>query len=241
MIELRILGGLDLSGVDANAARELLAQPRPTALLVYLVLARPGQFHRRDHLVGLFWAESDQEHARSNLRKLIHVLRHHLGDDLIEARGDEDLRIAPSRVRCDAVECEEAIQKQHYARALELYSGALLPGFILTGAPGLKSWLELARRNLTRDATKAAVSIAQLYLNDAELTKAGDVLRLITRIEPELDDEHQLRKLLKLLDRLDDRAAAIRLYEDFKERVWRDFHVLPSPETRSVIEAIRAR
>lgn len=241
MVDLQVLGSLDLRGVDPTAAQAILGQPRPTALFVYLVMARPGAFLRRDHLVGLFWAETDQEHARSNLRKLVSILRGHLGDDLIEARGDEELRVPSGRVRCDALEFDESMRAGRFARAMELYTGPLLAGFNLSGAREFELWLALSRRSMARDAVKATLSLAQLYVDDAELTRAGDVIQLVTRLARELDDEHQLRKLLTLLDRLGDRATAIRVYEDFKTRVWDDLQTLPSPETRSLVEAIKTR
>ena len=109
MIELFLLGGIELRrDGDANdpELHRLLAQPRPVALLIYLTIAGrgPGAFHRRDTLVAMFWPETDQEHARTNLRKLVHVIRKALGDDVIESRGDEELRVVPERLWCDVVD-----------------------------------------------------------------------------------------------------------------------------------------
>ncbi|MEP7384045.1 MAG: hypothetical protein ABI910_20365, partial [Gemmatimonadota bacterium] len=50
--------------LDVAGAPELLAQPRPTSLLIYLAAAHPGAFLRRDLLITLFWPESGQEQAR---------------------------------------------------------------------------------------------------------------------------------------------------------------------------------
>jgi DNA-binding SARP family transcriptional activator len=239
MIELRTFGGVDLRGVDSSAASELLAQPRPTALLSYLAIARPGDFLRRDLLVSLFWAESDQSHARANLRKLIHVLRRLLTDELIETRGDEEIRLTPTAFWCDAAEYEVCIARGDHGRAIELYRGPLLPGFIVAGAPGFQSWLDATRRRLSRQSIKSALSLAEDHARHQERTKASDLAQFIGDREPELEDEHQLRKLLQVLVNIGDRAGALRMFDDFRQRLWRDYHALPAPETRAIAEQIR--
>src|SRR5690349_9078268 len=131
MIELTLFGGPDLRLDDETDADALLSQTRPVALLAYLAAAgpRPVQFHRRDVLVDLFWAESGEEQARRNLRKLLHILRATLGADAIIARGDEELRLSTDHVRCDVVEFDEAVSRGRLARADEIYRAELLPGF----------------------------------------------------------------------------------------------------------------
>ena len=71
MIELRLLGGADLSGVDEAAAAALLVQSKSVAALAWLALERGRPFHRRDRVAELLWPELDQEHARAVLRKVV--------------------------------------------------------------------------------------------------------------------------------------------------------------------------
>jgi len=61
MIEFLLLGSLDLKGSEGETFRSVLAQPKCIALLTYLAVAKPKGFHRRDKLIGLFWAEQDQD------------------------------------------------------------------------------------------------------------------------------------------------------------------------------------
>ena len=62
MIELRMLGTLDLKGADGRAVHTILAQPKRLALLAYLAVHTAGA--RRDSVVALFWPELDTAHAR---------------------------------------------------------------------------------------------------------------------------------------------------------------------------------
>lgn len=64
MIRLHTFGALDLRSAEGRELRGVLAQPKRTALLAYLVLASPRGFHRRDTLLTVFWPEFDQERAR---------------------------------------------------------------------------------------------------------------------------------------------------------------------------------
>src|SRR5919205_2295256 len=125
MIELRVFGTVSLKGATESELSDLVAQPKRLALLAYLALARPRGFHSRDRLLGLLWAELDQEHARGALRKAVHVLRRKLGHDVLRARGDEELGLEWSAIWCDAVAFEEAIAAGRLAAALELYRGEL--------------------------------------------------------------------------------------------------------------------
>src|SRR5213594_3667942 len=79
MIELRLLGTLDLKGAEGRAVHSILAQPKRLALLAYLAVHTAGA--RRDSVVALFWPELDTAHARGALRQSLRFLRRaHPGD-----------------------------------------------------------------------------------------------------------------------------------------------------------------
>jgi DNA-binding SARP family transcriptional activator len=44
-----------------------------------------------------------------------------------------------------------------------------------------------------------------------------------------------------MLDRIGDRAGAVKLYEEFAARLRTDLDVEPSPETSALVKAIRSR
>ncbi len=167
MPHLRILAPTSLMELDPALGIELLAQPRPTSLLIYLAAAHPGAFLRRDHLVTLFWPESGQEQARTNLRKLLYVIRRALGDESIEARGDEDVRLKPGLVQCDLLDFEEDFDAHRFARALErLGSTQPMDWIAVTGASALEDWASATRVRVADMASAAAWSLAQLSESD---------------------------------------------------------------------------
>jgi DNA-binding SARP family transcriptional activator len=109
VIELHTLGALELRDAEAQALHAILAQPKRVALLVYLTLATPRGFHRRDTLIALFWPEHDTDHARNSLNQSVHALRRALGVDTIVSRNGDARSVDPKHDWCDAVAFEEAL------------------------------------------------------------------------------------------------------------------------------------
>jgi len=74
MTRLCVLGHLTLQRSNGASLNQALSQPKRMALLVYLAM-RPGEFHQRDTLLGLFWPELDEKHARAALNQGLLFLR----------------------------------------------------------------------------------------------------------------------------------------------------------------------
>jgi DNA-binding SARP family transcriptional activator len=233
-LDLRVLGTIELSGAPDGDA--ILSQPKRLAVLLYLVLATPRGFHRRDKLLGLFWEDSDQERARGSLRKALHAIRQALGDGVLVTRGDDDVAIADGTLRCDAIDFDNAESRGEYARMLELYRGDLLEGFF-TDAPGFERWLEEARARRQESASRAAWSMAERSETGSDLTLAAHWARQAARLVR--GDERRIRKVMMLLNRAGDRAGAIEVYESFAKLLRDDLEVDPSPETQTLAAQIR--
>jgi DNA-binding SARP family transcriptional activator len=239
MIELRLLGAPDLTGVDPARAAALLGQPKRLAVLIHLALAAPRGWQRRDRLVGMLWPELDQERARTALRKTVLALRRTLGESTIASRGDEEIALAPDALWCDAVEADTAFEAGRYARVVELYRrGDLLPSFYVPGASGFEDWLDRERTALRDRAAAAAWSLAAYYVEDGQHTTAVRFAKQASALAP--SDERMLRRVMLLLERVGDRAGAVHVHDDFARRLRRDLDVDPAPETRALLERIRS-
>jgi DNA-binding SARP family transcriptional activator/tetratricopeptide (TPR) repeat protein len=238
MIVLHTLGVLDLRDSEGAEIRSVLQQPKRLALLLFLATASPRRYHRRDSLLAMFWPELDEEHARAALRRSLYVLRSALGADAIEARGEEEVRVAPEQVWCDTIAFEEALQAQDKERALELYRGDLLEGFHVTGAPQVEDWLDRERGRLRDGAARAAWALADASERAHSEPDAARWGRRAFELTP--NDEDALRRVLRLLDRVGDRSAALGAYEGFVRRRALEEEA-PSAETQLLVEAIRAR
>jgi serine/threonine-protein kinase len=236
-LELRLFGAPSIQARPGFDAAAVLAQPKRFALLAYLAAATPYDYHRRDILLGLFWPEADQEHGRTALRKAIHVLRRELGHDVILSRGEAEVGLAEG-VWCDVRAFEEGLSSGRLAEALALYRADLLPGLYLAEAPEFERWLEETRGSLRRRAADAGWALSDRLERGRDPDQAARWAQWAWALAP--DDERGLRRLLALLGRLGDRAGAMRAYEEFTERLSRDYQVTPDAETRRLLEAISA-
>ena len=239
MIKLWIFGSIDVRDADGSALNTLVTQQPATALLACMAAARPDSFFRRDRLVGMFWPESDQASARTNLRRAIHQIRDSIGKDALMSRGDEEIGLATGSVWCDVAEFESAFQKGHLSRALELYDrGKMLDGFNLPNAPGFEDWVSNTRSRLADIAAASSWRMAEHHQSNEEYTEAGRWARKTVTFRP--DDERQLRNALTLLDQNGDRAGALAVYKTFHAWLKREFDAEPSRETRQLVERIRS-
>lgn len=239
MLQLRTLGGIDLRAPDGREIRGVLCQPKRSALLCYLALARPRGFHRRDTLLGLFWSESSQRRGRRALSQSLYVLRRKLGAGVVVSRGDEEVGVATDALWCDATAFERLLTEERREEALELYRGELLSGFHVADVPGFERWLDAQRERLRGLAADAAWSLAEEHEAAGEGEAAARWGRRAAELCPH--EERVLRRLLELLDRVGDRAGALHAYGEFADTLEREFDDQPAVETRALIERIRER
>ena len=238
MIELRTLGALELTSADGRAIGAVLAQPRRAALLCYLALATPRGFHRRDTLFALFWPDDSAEQARHALRQSVYILRRALGPTTIVSRGDEELALAPDQLGCDAWAFDAAVDQGRPADALALYRGELLAGFHISAAPGFERWLDEERDRLRQRAGEVGWALAVARERDGDAAGAAAAARRALALSP--TDESALRRLIFLLERLGDRAAAVQVYQAFARTLQQEYDMEPSAETRAAMARIRA-
>ena len=239
MTRLRTLGTLDLRAPDGRELRTVLAQPKRTALLVYLAVATPRGFHRRDALLGLFWPELDESRGRASLSTAVYNLRRALGPDVLVSRGDDEIGLAWDRFWCDAAAFEQALDAGELERALPIFEGELLPGFYLDDALEWERWLERERARLRERARSAAWTVAERADARDDAAAAAEWWRRALLLTP--DDERAHRKLIALLDRRGDRAGALREHQHFAERLRAEYDTEPSAETRALVAELRAR
>ncbi|MBI3791697.1 MAG: hypothetical protein HY275_12585 [Gemmatimonadetes bacterium] len=235
-LRVRLFGVPTVEG--GTAAHELLAQPKRLALLAFLALGRPGAWVRRDQLTAMFWPEHDEAHARSALRKALYAVRRVIGAHAVVSRGGEELGLDAAHVWVDAVAFDAAIAGGRYAEAQALYTGPLLDG-VHADAPGFDEWLTVARRRFREEAVVCEWALAQSHERAEALTLAARHARRAARLAD--TDERTVRNAMLLLERAGDRAGALALYEECRDRLRRELDVEPSTETRALADAMRRK
>jgi Tol biopolymer transport system component len=177
-IRLTTLGRTELEGPDGVAILSVLSQPKRFALLVYVAVEGSGGLIRRDKVAALFWPERNQADARTNLRKSLHYLRQSLGPDVIVGRGDEEIGIDASLLRCDVV----ALLSGDDVPA----EGPFLDGFHFSGAPvEWEEWLENVRGRV-RAASRAATVQDAPRIPSVDSPDARDIADGVSRVHSAL-------------------------------------------------------
>ena len=239
MLRLHLLGPLELADDGSHDARAVLTQPKRLAVLAFLAAREAGEYVRRDTLLGAFWPELSQHAARRSLRQTLHFLRSHLGAAVLLARGDDEVAVDPAALQCDVARFLEDLRAGHAAEALDAYRGELLAGYFLSGGTAaFEHWLETERGRLRDLAAKAAAGLARDAAGSGDLRAAVAWERRALTIAS--DDETALRRLLLLLERSGEQAAALRAYDAFARRLSRELDHPPSPETDAIVARLRA-
>jgi DNA-binding SARP family transcriptional activator len=239
MIELLTLGRVRLV-TDGDSERATTAQPKRIALLAYLAVTGSGPGRRRDELLAMFWPELGDEEARRALRQALHYLRRVLGNGAAETiitDGDE-VAVRSHSLRCDAVAFEQLAQQGEADAALSLYQGDFLQGFHVPDVSSeYEEWVDRTRARLRRKAAAIAWTASEAAERSSNGERAIDLARRGCQLE--LDEEAGWRRLMALQDRLGDRAAALRSYEELRQRMERELGVRPAAETIALAQAIR--
>jgi len=237
VIILKVLGSVDVRAADGRALNSISAQPKRVALLTHLAVSDHGGFKRRDRLLGVFWPEMEQERARHALRQAVYMLRQAMGAEVIESRGDDELRLAGDFLWCDATAFECAVAAGEHREALSWYGGPLLSSFHLDGAREFEHWLDIERHRLERLASDAAWSLSDQ--ENAVDNAVGAAYWADKAVELAPWDEASWYRLIDLLDQVGDRAGALHAYGRLSRQLDDEFEAEPAPDTQALARRVR--
>lgn len=239
VLHIDLLGGFRVTyGAEHLTS---LDGPRLRSLLAYLLLKRtvPTPRHR---LAFLFWPDSTDDQALTNLRNLLYHLRHSL------PRAERYVHIDHSTLwwrtdapfECDVVGFEEALTSADTAsdsravcealeQAVALYGGDLLPG-------SYEDWVEPERQRLRQAFERALEQLIGLLENRHDYRAAIDHCRRLVRHDPLRESSY--RTLMRLQALSGDRAGAVRTYHRCATVLERELEVEPDPITRELYERL---
>jgi DNA-binding SARP family transcriptional activator len=239
LLDIRLLGAFHLC--RNGEAVGGFDQARLQELLVYLILRR-GASVPRQHLAFLFWPDSTEEQARTNLRNLWHRLRRHLPDaaDLLTAselalqwRGDASCRVDLAQFEAELANARasENVDERIAAleRAVALYGGDLLPGCY-------SEWLLAERDRVAGAYGDALEQLATLHEERGEYRRAIAHAQALLRCDPL--NESAYAQLMRLHALNEDRAAALHTYHTCASVLRRELDVEPGAATRALYERL---
>lgn len=237
-LEIRFLGECTIT-LDGTLIRAM-DSARLQALLAYLVLYRDAAQSRR-RVAFLFWPDTSDKQALTNLRQLLHRLRARLPDadtylDLsnnqIQWRPESPCVVDVSLFESAVARASEASGTARYMAlqaAVDTYGGALLPGCY-------DEWLLSERERLSH---QYATALEQLLFLHEENRRYSDAIVLARRlVQHDPLREASYRNLMRLLALQGDRTAALRAFHACQSILERELGVAPSESTHEIYDQL---
>jgi DNA-binding SARP family transcriptional activator len=228
------------------------------ALLCYL--AAEGGRHPRRELAELLWPESEEQHARADLRAVLHKLRKTLREEsahdgvaryfVIESNH---LGLEPRGIGLDLGVFEAAVSLAGSETSLQgrsaadggrreligwlqgdlgLYRGEFMEGFSLEDAPEFELWLEGERARWRRVFGELCEGLSRLEGEEGLIAEAIGTARLWVRQAPLEETAH--RRLMGLLSGAGESERALLVYEGFRNTLSRALRMEPSTQMQQL-------
>ena len=242
MLQVTLLGEQaitdDRAGVRAHSSRAV-------ALVAFLV-AHAGVPQPRQRIAGMFWPDSTDAQALTNLRRELHHLRQVLGDDrsLVVTPRDlcwrdcgtcrVDLGIFGAERKAAlaaAAADDDAGVRVHAAAAVVVYKGDLLPGLY-------DDWLLEVRSELELQCADLCDLLCTARARTGDLAGAVDAVRRRIQLRPL--EESGYRTLMLLQADLGDRAGAVSTYHHCASVLERELGVSPDLATQQAFQRLMA-
>lgn len=240
-VRVALLG--DRSVVDVVSGEVRTRSARSVALLAHLAL-HAGRPQSRGRLAGMFWPDSTDAQALTNLRRELHGLRRVLDDEpCVEVSAQTllwrdtagvtvDLRTfeAERRQALDAAQADgPGAALPHVDAALRAYGGEFLPGLD-------DGWVAAARADLHRQCVELCALACRATRQLGDTRGATEAARRLIGLEPL--DETGYQVLMEVLAEAGDRAGAVSTFHRCSSLLERELGVTPGPALRATLQRI---
>ena len=221
-LRIHLFGAFNL--FDGDQPITSLNAARLQSLIAYLLIHRAAP-QTRQQIAFLFWPDSSDAQAQTNLRQLLHTIRKRIprSDDLIlvdehtvgwRTDADYTLDVQAFEDALQAASAADGVPKINaLERAAAVYAGDLLPG-------GYDDWLIPVRERLAQEFVAAMEQLVLLHEERRNYVAAIGHARTLLRYDPL--HEATARSLMRLLALTGDRTAALRVYHACASALDRD-------------------
>ena len=243
VLRVSLLGEQAITGGRSGARAR---SSRAVALVAFLA-AHAGSAQPRQRIAGLFWPDSTDAQALTNLRRELHQLRQVIADEpALEVATTDlcwhdtgtcrvDLRvfdIERRAARAAAAAGDDEGVLVYAARAIAEYRGDFLPGMY-------DDWVLEVRAEIERQCVGLCDLLGEARARRGDLTGAVEVVRRRIGLQPL--EEAGYRTLMRLQADLGDRAGAVSTYHHCASVLERELGIVPDPATRQAFQRLMAR
>ena len=209
------------------------------AVAILVLLAAERRAFARDELAALLWPDAAASAAGGALRRTLSTLRAAAGNDTVLV-DRASVALAHDLVRVDLADLERLARsdaRRSLAAAAALARGPFLAGFTLRDSPEFDDWRAARTVVVERTVMTLLDRLAAAHESEGDLPGAIDAASRRLDLDP-LDEAGHVR-LMDLLARAGDRAAALRQYRLCVSTLDRELGVVPLTSTTARYEAIR--
>lgn len=215
-------------------------------LFTYLTVTRALP-STRDRLIEALWPSRPPAGADSALSALLSRLRSILGPDMLSGRGEITLQLSPD-AWVDLEAAEEAVHRAEAAVAQQDWARGWGPSLVamFTARRGFLPnedlpWADHYRRRLVEIhlASLECYAAVALGVGGSELAPGERSARELVTLAPYRERGHAL--LMQILAARGNRAEALRVYEQLRQRLRDELGATPAPELRELQEQLLTR
>lgn len=231
---LKLLGRFEARGPDG--ARLDLNLKKAQLVLAVLALA-PNARIGREELNALLWSDRSEEQARQSGRQTLASIRKTFAT-CPKAVLDGDLTsvgLNEAAIEVDLFRFRTLVERSDptsLRQAVELYSGPLLDGLMISDPEG-QAWLLQQRQELESAALRGFEKLLDLSVEEARFDDAERLARRALELDPALEEAH--RALIAVFLSRGQRALAAKQFKKCRDLLSSELGVAPSERTASML------
>lgn len=242
---IRMLGEFSLQFGENKISDSSNRSKKVWLLLAYLICQK-GRVVSRKELIHLLWGDDPASNTPENTLKItFHRARQQLdqlwpsaGHDLILRQGNGytwnteiPMEIDMERFEslCQDSPDDEEKQLQSFLSALELYHGDFLSRF------SSESWIIPVATHFHNLYVQTILATCPLLFARARHEEAAAICHDAINLEPYHEPLHQ--QLMQALLNMGNQKGAIAVYNELSQRLFDDFSIKPTSETRALYHA----
>ena len=230
--------------------------------MCYLTAEGRRRRYTRRELAELLWPQSDERHARTDLRSALARLRKTLGEDTTTFHGQEEVRfllierdilgLDMGGIDLDVEALQAALwlarsetslpgggralgRRELISRlegAVGLYRGEFMEGFSVEDANEFELWVEGERTRCRGVFGELCERLSRLEVEGGQLEEAIETARVWVRQAPLEEGAH--RRLMELLSSAGESQGALLVYENFRSTMSRVLKSEPSAQMQQL-------
>ncbi len=231
---LKCLGTPELRGPDGHPVK--FRTRKHFALFIYLAV-EPPQAHRRDRLAEMFWPRVSEPEARHSLATAVSTFRKKLGPRAVQADRDH-LQLGLAGLELDLARLERGeVLGDEFSQPLDIAN--FLDQFEPSDSAGFLHWRDRHQARLfpaIRESLLKLIDRCRRTGNFRQIEVLADRLLGIDHLS---EDGIRAKMEARAFD--GDRLSALKLYEEWRERLQGELGAMPSPIVEGIATRLRRR